>query len=95
MLNLEHICEVLYKLHPSVLDDLVDMERTLGKILGNIDLNNVSLDEREFLSNILKEDFSNKTEEIKIEYKPEELETEYKNDNRFLRIIKISSIRYL
>ena len=30
LLNLEHICEVLYKLHPSVLDDLVEMERSLG-----------------------------------------------------------------
>ena len=28
LLNLEHICEVLYKLHPSVLDDLVEMERS-------------------------------------------------------------------
>ena len=32
--NLEQICEILYKLHPSVLDELVDMERRLGKILG-------------------------------------------------------------
>ena len=30
LLNLENICEVLYKLHPSVLNYLVDMERTLG-----------------------------------------------------------------
>ena len=30
LLNLEHICEVLYKLHPSVLYDLVEMERSLG-----------------------------------------------------------------
>ena len=46
LLNLENICEVLYKLHPSVLDDLVEMERSLGKILGTIDLDNVSLEER-------------------------------------------------
>ena len=45
LLNLEHICEVLYKLHPSVLDDLVEMERSLG-ILGVINLNNLSLKER-------------------------------------------------
>ena len=51
LLNLENICEVLYKLHPSVLDYLVDMERRFGKILGNIDLNNPSLEEREFLAN--------------------------------------------
>ena len=54
-LNLENICEVLYKLHPSVLDDLVEMERSLGKILGTIDLDNVSLEEREFLSKIYQE----------------------------------------
>ena len=69
LLNLEHICEVLYKLHPSVLDDLVEMERSLGKLLGLIDLNNVSLEEREFLANNAKEvDFSKepvKTEEPK------------------------------
>ena len=55
LLNLENICEVLYKLHPSVLDDLVEMERSLGKILGTIDLDNVSLEEREFLSKIYQE----------------------------------------
>ena len=69
LLNLNHICEVLYKLHPSVLDDLVKMERSLGKLLGLIDLNNVSLEEREFLVNNTKEvDFSKKpvkTEEPK------------------------------
>ena len=69
LLNLENICEVLYKLHPSVLDDLVEMERSLGKLLGFIDLNNVSLEEREFLANNAKEvDFSKepvKTEEPK------------------------------
>ena len=42
LLNLEHICEVLYKLHPSVLDYLVEMGRSLGNVLGFIDLNNVS-----------------------------------------------------
>ena len=55
LLNLEHICEVLYKLHPSVLDYLVEMERSLGDILGFINLNNPSLEEREFLSDIDEE----------------------------------------
>ena len=50
LLNLEHICEVLYKLHPSVLDDLVQMERSLGKVLGFIDFDNLSMEEREFLA---------------------------------------------
>ena len=69
LLNLENICEVLYKLHPSVLNELVEMERSLGNVLGIIDLNNVSLEEREFLANNAKEvDFSKepvKTEEPK------------------------------
>ena len=56
LLNLENICEVLYKLHPSVLDYLVDMERSLGDVLGFIDLDNLSLKEREFLSNLKQEE---------------------------------------
>ena len=64
LLNLENICEVLYKLHPSVLNDLVEMERSCGKILGVIDLNKVSPEEREFLSNIVREeDYSKEPEE--------------------------------
>ena len=63
LLNLENICNVLYKLHPSVLNDLVEMERSLGEVLGTIDLNNVSLEEREFLSNIdMKVDYSKEPE---------------------------------
>ena len=64
LLNLQHICEVLYKLHPSVLNDLVEMERSLGDILGFIDLKNPSLKEREFLANIAEEvDYSKEPEE--------------------------------
>ena len=59
LLNLENICEVLYKLHPSVLDDLIEMQRSLGNVIGFINLNNLSLEEREFLSrNIQEEDNS-------------------------------------
>ena len=36
LLNLEKICEVLYKLHPSVLDYLVKMQRSLGDVLENL-----------------------------------------------------------
>ena len=70
LLNLENICEVLYKLHPIVLNELTEMERSLGKILGTIDLNNPSLEEREFLSrNFKEEDYSsepNKQDEVKV-----------------------------
>ena len=74
LLNLEHICEVLYKLHPSVLDYLVNMERSLGKILGLIDLDNLSLEEREFLANNAEEvDFSNEPEEDDVIENKEEI----------------------
>ena len=79
LLNLEHICEVLYKLHPSVLDDLVEMERSMGPILGTIDLDNLSLEEREFLSKI---DFDN-SEEITYENNKE-----YENARRFHELRK-------
>ena len=73
LLNLEHICEVLYKLHPSVLNYLVEMERSLGDILGFIDLKNPSLKEREFLASIAEEvDYSKEPEE------PEETKEEIK-----------------
>ena len=32
LLNLENICEVLYKLHPSVLNDLIGNGKIFGKI---------------------------------------------------------------
>lgn len=51
LLHLEHICEVLYKLHPYVLDELVDMQRTLGEVLGMADLRHPSIEEREFIRN--------------------------------------------
>ena len=54
LLNLEHICEVLYKLHPSVLDYLIDMQRTLGSILGFTDKNNLSLEQRELFCKIFE-----------------------------------------
>ena len=66
LLNLEHICEVLYKLHPSILDDLVKMERSFGGILGFINYNNLTLEEREFLAYIGKEvDYSKEPEKPK------------------------------
>ena len=82
LLNLEHICEVLYKLHPSVLDDLVEMERSLGSVLGTIDLDKPSLEEREFLSKI---DFDNSEE---ITYENNNFNEEYENARRFHELRK-------
>ena len=64
LLNLENICEVLYKLHPSVLDMLVEMERRLGSVLGFIDTDNLSLEEREFIANnYVEKDYSKENQE--------------------------------
>ena len=92
LLNLEHICEVLYKLHPSILDDLVKMERSFGGILGFINYNNLTLEEREFLANIGKEvDYSKEPEKPK---EPKDLLTtieklkEHENSVRFHELRK-------
>ena len=52
LLNLEQICEILYKLHPSVLDELVGMERSLGCILVSNDMDNLSFEQREKLTEL-------------------------------------------
>ena len=90
LLNLENICEVLYKLHPSVLDDLVEMERSLGSILGTIDLDNLSLEEREFLSKYSPEDYSSVpfTQDENEEFKNKYFSEEYENACRFHELRK-------
>ena len=61
LLNLEQICEILYKLHPSVLDELVDISK---QVRGVIKLDNPSVKEREFLADYYKEkDYSEEQEE--------------------------------
>ena len=67
--NLEYICKILYKLHPSVLNELVEMERSLGNILGIIDLNNISQEEIEFLSNTEWEEYNMNEEEEQEDFK--------------------------
>ena len=72
--NLEQICEVLYKLHPSVLDYLVDMEERLGKILGVNDTNNLSLEQRELMINninVIVKPEDNKVDD-KVDYKKDD-----------------------
>ena len=66
LLNLENICEVLYKLHPSVLNYLVEMERDLGPVLGFIDMKNLTLEQKEILDRIYKGvDYLKESEEPK------------------------------
>ena len=80
LLNLENICEVLYKLHPSVLDELIKMERSLGKVLGFIDVNNLSLEERELIANnYIEKDYSSPIKEKKKELLSKTFEELIKN----------------
>ena len=81
---------MLYKLHPSVLDDLVEMERSLGNILGFIDLNNLSLKEREFLSRNYQEDYSSDTftQDENEAFKNKYFNEEYENARRFHELRK-------
>ena len=89
LLNLEHICEVLYKLHPSVLNYLIEMERSLGKLLGTIDLDNLSLEEREFLANNAKEvDFSK--EPVKAEEPKTQEEFDKMLESKGVKVHKVS-----
>ena len=88
LLNLEYICELLYKLHPSVLNDLVRMERSLGKVLGFIDFDNLSMEEREFLAdNHEKEDYS--TEPMK-----EDEDLPLKTKEELLEEKDLTSLKY-
>ena len=48
--NLKNICTVLYQLHPTVLNYLVDMGRTLDGVMGMINLNQPTMEQREFLT---------------------------------------------
>ena len=49
--------EFLYKLHPSVLKQALELKRSFGSILGFIDLNYLTYEKREQLSKLrLKED---------------------------------------
>ena len=97
LLNLENICEVLYKLHPNVLNDLIEMERSLGGILGEIDLDNISMEQREFLSNHFEEkDLSSepKSQEVKVTHlsfdnkeDANKFVNEYKSNNPNVKIL--------
>ena len=95
LLNLEHIVEVLYKLHPSVLEYLIEMERSLGKIIGMIDLNNISLEEREFLADTAKVlDYSTETlEEVKKEINPKSLEEQLEEAKKDIRETRFHELR--
>ena len=94
--NLKDICEVLYKLHPLVLNDLIGIERSLGKVLGFIDLSNMSMEERDFLSTFLENSKSITHEEEK---KPVNQELEdYKNSHSFHELrkyIQINTDKYI
>ena len=95
LLNLEHIVEVLYKLHPSILEYLIEMKRSIGKIIGMIDLNNISLDEREFLADTAKVlVFSTENlEEVKKEINPKSLEEQLEEAKKDIRETRFHELR--
>ena len=52
-----YAAEFLYKLHPSVLKQALDLKRSFGSILGFIDFKNLTYEQREQLSKLkLKDD---------------------------------------
>ena len=94
LLNLKEICEVLYKLHPSVLDELVEMERSLGSVLGFIDLNNLTMQEREFLANYRKkEDYS--SEPMKEDEKKNEESDNSEEFHNLRKYIQLNTDEYI
>ena len=83
--NLEQICEMLYKLHPSVLNYLIDMERDIGCILGVNDGKNLSFEQREKLTQFkIKEDKEVEIKEVEDKKEPEEDE-----DYSFKKLVNI------
>ena len=95
LLNLENICEVLYKLHPSVLDYLVDMERTLGSILGLNDSNNLSLEQREKIINIgecMKDDELQKLDKDDFEDELQKLDKDDSEDDEDYNFKKMTNM---
>lgn len=52
--NLLNICEVLHKLHPLVLDYLVDMQRSIGDVMGLKKLDEIDIKQREILCYLIE-----------------------------------------
>ena len=95
LLNLENICEVLYKLHPSVLNYLVDMQRTLGPVLGFNDMDNLTLEQRKLFTNIGEcikddedEDEDDELQKINAILKKDYTDKELLNNYRFNKLYK-------
>ena len=83
--NLEQICEILYKLHPSVLDELVGMQRSLGCILGSNDMDNLSFEQREKLTELK----SDEEDDNKKFHKDKKLEEDSADDDDFKKLVNI------
>ena len=109
LLNLENICEVLYKLHPSVLNYLVDMQRTLGPVLGFNDMDNLTLEQRKLFTNIgecIKDDEDEDEDEdeddelqkinaiLKKDYTDKELLNNYRF-NKLYKYLQLDTYEYI
>ena len=96
--TLEVICEILYKLHPSVLDNLLDMEERLGPILGfhnNID--DLTFEQRDIFEKIGIRLGTGEEQEEQEEQEQQEQEDEVNNikfDN-LLKYLKLDTDEYI
>ena len=59
----KYVAEFLYKLHPVVLKEQLDVKKSFGKVLGFNDLNNLDYDKREQFAKL--NDLSNKDNEVR------------------------------
>ena len=101
--NLEQICEVTYKLHPIVLNEMVDIQRSLGKIIGKNNENNLSLEQRELI--IDNTDYHFEIEDTKDDDDFKEMvnilhgDGEYSEDifvfNRLLKYLQLDTYEYI
>lgn len=86
--TLEVICEILYKLHPTVLNNLLDLEKTLGPVLGfHFNKDDLNSEQRDILERTFEHRFlTNESEENESE--ENEQESEEANNMEFDELIK-------
>ena len=81
--NLEQICEILYKLHPSVLEYMVvNLIEDIGCILGCNDENNLTFEQREKLTSFRVEEDKEDNKEVEEDKEDNKEVEEDKEDNK-------------
>ena len=86
--NLEQICEILYKLHPSVLEYMVvNLIEDMGCILGCNDENNLTFEQREKLTSFRVEE--DKEDNKEVEEDKEDKDNKEDEECSFKEIVNI------